>query len=35
MSHGFPLEKIGEAFQQAEWAGKSEETAVTRAFLIP
>ena len=35
MSHSFPLEQIGEAFQQAEWAGKSEETAVTRAFVTP
>ena len=35
MSHVFPLEKIVEAFEQAEWAGKSEETAITRAFLTP
>ena len=35
MSHKFPLEQIGEAFQQAEWAGKREETAITRAFLTP
>ena len=35
MSHKFPLEKINEAFEQAEWAGKSEETAITRAFLTP
>ena len=35
MSHSFPLEQIGEAFQQAEWAGKSEETAITRALLTP
>ena len=35
MSHSFPLEQIGEAFQQAEWAGKSEEAAVTRAFVTP
>ena len=35
MSHKFPLEQIDEAFQQAEWAGKSEETAITRAFLTP
>ncbi len=35
MSHSFPLEKIGEAFEQAEWAGKSEETAITRAFITP
>ena len=35
MSHSFPLEQIEEAFRQAEWAGKSEETAITRAFLTP
>ena len=34
MSHSFPLEKIGEAFEQAEWAGKSENTAI-RAFVTP
>ena len=35
MSHSFPLEQAHEAFEQAEWAGKSEETAITRAFLVP
>ena len=35
MSHSFPLERIGDAFEQAEWAGKSEDTAITRAFLTP
>lgn len=35
MSHSFPLEQIGEAFQQAEWAGKNGETVVTRAFVRP
>ena len=35
MSHSFPLERIEEAFRQAEWSGKSEETAVTRAVLVP
>ena len=35
MSHSFPLEKIGEAFEQAEWVGKDEDTAITRAFLTP
>ena len=35
VSHRFPLERIHEAFEQAEWAGKSEETAITRAFLTP
>ena len=35
MSHKFPLEQIEEAFKQAEWAGKSEDTAITRAFLTP
>ena len=35
MSHRFPLDRIMEAFQQAEWSGKSEGTAVTRAMLVP
>jgi hypothetical protein len=35
MSHSFPLERIEEAFKQAEWAGKSEGTAITRALLKP
>ena len=35
MPHSFPLEQIEEAFRQAEWAGKSEETAITRALLTP
>lgn len=35
MSHSFPLDQIHEAFEQAEWAGKSKETAITRAFLTP
>ena len=35
LSHRFPLEQIDEAFKQAEWLGKSEETAVMRAVLIP
>ena len=35
MSHSFPLEQIGEAFEQAEWAGKSEGTQVTRALVTP
>ncbi len=35
MSHMFPLEQIHQAFEQAEWAGKGEETAITRAFLMP
>jgi threonine dehydrogenase-like Zn-dependent dehydrogenase len=35
MSHSFPLEKIGEAFEAAEWAGKSEGTQVTRALVTP
>lgn len=33
MSHKFPLEKINEAFEQAEWANK--QTAVTRAMITP
>jgi len=35
ISHSFPLEQIGEAFEQAEWAGKSEETTITRAAVRP
>ncbi len=35
MSHMFPLQQIHQAFEQAEWAGKGEETAITRAFLMP
>ena len=35
MSHRFPLEEIQDAFQQAEWAGKTEETHITRALLAP
>ncbi len=35
MSHKFPLERIGEAFETAEWAGKSKGTQVTRAFVTP
>lgn len=33
ISHKFPLERINEAFQQAEWATK--DTAVTRAVITP
>ena len=35
MSHRFPLEQIGEAFEQSEWLGKNEGTAITRALLAP
>ncbi len=35
MSHSYPLERIGEAFEQSEWLGKSEDTAITRAFVAP
>jgi L-iditol 2-dehydrogenase len=35
MSHSFPLEQIGEAFEAAEWAGKAEGTAVIRAMVAP
>ena len=35
MSHSFPLEDIGEAFEQAEWMGKQEEPEITRALLVP
>ena len=33
ISHHFPLDKVNDAFQQAEWANR--ETAVVRACLIP
>ena len=35
MSHSFPLEEIGKAFEQSEWLGKNEEASVTRAFVTP
>ena len=35
MSHQFPLERIREAFEQAEWGGKAEGTPINRAFLTP
>jgi threonine dehydrogenase-like Zn-dependent dehydrogenase len=35
VSHRFPLEKINEAFEQAEWLGKQKEALVTRAVLVP
>ena len=35
LSHTFPLEEINKAFEQAEWAGKSDGTAITRAVLKP
>ncbi|MFQ5861041.1 MAG: zinc-binding dehydrogenase [Dehalococcoidia bacterium] len=35
VSHRFPLERINEAFQEAEWQGKAGGTAVTRAILTP
>ena len=33
ISHSFPLDKIDEAFQQAEWSGK--QTSASRAVIIP
>ena len=35
ISHSFPLDRIGEAFEQAEWVGKSEETQIMRAVVAP
>lgn len=35
MSHGFPLEKIEDAFKQAEWSGKGADAVTTRAFVTP
>ena len=35
MSHSFPIEDIGKAFEQCEWLGKEEGTAITRAFITP
>ncbi len=33
VSHKYPLERIGDAFQQAEWEGK--QTAISRAVITP
>jgi hypothetical protein len=33
ISHSFPLDKIDEAFQQAEWSGK--QTSASRAVITP
>lgn len=35
MSHRFPLEEIGDAFKQTDWAGKNRDTGITRAFVTP
>jgi L-iditol 2-dehydrogenase len=36
VSHRFPLDQINEAFQQAEWAGRTgEQTTITRAVIVP
>lgn len=35
VSHKFPLEEINDAFRQAEWLGRQQESQVTRAILIP
>ena len=35
VSHKFPLEDVTKAFEQAEWAGKSKGTTITRAMLTP
>jgi L-iditol 2-dehydrogenase len=35
VSHKSPLERINEAFEQAEWAGKTRGTQVTRAIVNP
>ena len=35
MAHSFPLERIQEAFEQAEWSGKPQEPTLTRAFHTP
>ena len=35
MSHSFPLEKINEAFEQAEWTGRGDSAKITRAFVTP
>jgi L-iditol 2-dehydrogenase len=35
MSHKYPLEEIGKAFEQSEWLGKTEGTEITRAFVTP
>ena len=35
MSHSFPIEDIGKAFEQSEWLGKDEGTTIMRAFIKP
>lgn len=35
VSHTFPLEKINDAFEMAEWHGKEEGTAAQRVMLAP
>ena len=35
ISHEFPIEKIGDAFETAEWVGKNSGSVVTRAVVTP
>ena len=35
MSHSFPIEEIGKAFEQSEWLGREEGSTITRAFIRP
>lgn len=35
VSHHFPLERIDEAFAQAEWANRAEQAGITRAAIVP
>jgi threonine dehydrogenase-like Zn-dependent dehydrogenase len=35
LSHKFPLEQINDAFQQAEWVGRTSPGQIVRAALVP
>jgi threonine dehydrogenase-like Zn-dependent dehydrogenase len=35
ISHEFPIEQIGEAFETAEWVGRNTGSEVTRAVVAP
>jgi hypothetical protein len=35
ISHQFPLDRISEAFETAEWLGREGGSVVTRAIVCP
>ena len=35
VSHEFPLDQIGKAFETAEWVGRNAGSEVTRAVVTP